>query len=90
MWLRNLVSVLTLLCGLLVSGLTAQNQAPPPSRGDAASTTPIKSDNSGAAVSPKTYVIGAQDILMIKVWREMDFSGPRYGPAGWQDPACRW
>jgi polysaccharide biosynthesis/export protein len=39
------------------------------------STAPVKADNS-AAVDPKTYVIGAQDILMIKVWREQDFTGP--------------
>ena len=74
---RNVGSVLTLLCGLFVSGpAVAQNQAPPPSRSDAASTAPIKSDSAGAAVDPKTYVIGAQDVLMIKVWREQDFTGP--------------
>lgn len=75
---RNVVSaVLTLLCGLLLSSpAAAQNQVPPPSRSDAASTAPIKSDSSGAAVDPKTYVIGAQDVLMIKVWREQDFTGP--------------
>ncbi len=75
---RNVVSaVLTLLCGLLVSiSAVAQNQAAPPSRSDAASTAPLKSDSGGAAVDPKTYVIGAQDVLMIKVWREMDFTGP--------------
>jgi polysaccharide export outer membrane protein len=74
---RNVVSVvLSLLCGLLVSSpAAAQNQAPPASRGDAASTAPIKSDASVTAVDPKTYVIGAQDILMIKVWRETDFTG---------------
>jgi polysaccharide export outer membrane protein len=54
----------------------AQNQGPPPTRSEAASTAPIKSDNAATAVDPKTYVIGAQDILMIKVWREMDFTGP--------------
>jgi polysaccharide biosynthesis/export protein len=73
---RNLVSVLTLLCGLLVCGLaTAQNQAPPATRSDA-STAPLKSDSAATAVDPKTYVIGAQDILNIKVWREADFTGP--------------
>lgn len=30
----------------------------------------------GAPVDPKTYVIGAEDILFIKVWRENDFTGP--------------
>jgi polysaccharide biosynthesis/export protein len=75
---RNVGSVvLSLLCGLLISSpAVAQNQAPPPSRGDAASTAPVKSDGGAVAVDPKTYVIGAQDILMIKVWREMDFTGP--------------
>lgn len=74
---RNAVSVvLTLLGGLVVSSpAMAQNQAAPPSRSDAASTAPIKSDTS-AAVDLKTYVIGAQDILLIKVWREQDFTGP--------------
>ncbi|HTS77301.1 MAG TPA: polysaccharide biosynthesis/export family protein [Bryobacteraceae bacterium] len=28
-------------------------------------------------IDPKTYVIGAEDILNIRVWRENDFSGPR-------------
>ncbi|MDP8991038.1 MAG: polysaccharide biosynthesis/export family protein [Acidobacteriota bacterium] len=71
---RNVVSaVLTLLCGLTA---VAQSPAPPPSHSDAPSAAPSKSDNSGAAVDPKTYVIGAQDVLMIKVWREMDFTGP--------------
>src|SRR5579862_8153623 len=75
---RNVAAVvLNLLCGLLVcSPAVAQNQVPPTSRSDASSTAPIKSDSSGAAVDPKTYIIGAQDILMIKVWREMDFTGP--------------
>ena len=75
---RNVVSVvLTLLGGLFVSSpAVAQNQAPPPSRSDAAATTPLKSDGASVAIDPKTYVIGAQDILMIKVWREQDFTGP--------------
>lgn len=30
----------------------------------------------GAPVDPKTYIIGAEDILMIKVWREPELSGP--------------
>ena len=30
----------------------------------------------GAPVDPRTYVIGAEDILMIRVWREPDLSGP--------------
>jgi polysaccharide export outer membrane protein len=44
------------------------------SRSDASSTAPIKAETS-VAVDPKSYVIGAQDILMIRVWREQDFTG---------------
>jgi len=32
-------------------------------------------DASPAAVDPHTYVVGAEDVLFIKVWREMDFTG---------------
>ena len=75
---RNVVAVvLTLLGGLVVSTpAVAQKQAPPPSRSDAPAAAPAKSDGAGVAVDPKTYVIGAQDVLMIKVWREQDFTGP--------------
>ena len=82
---RNAVSVvLTLVSGLWLAGLTAapalaQNREPaPPPAGFAA---PGRSDgaparpDSSVAVDPKTYVIGAQDILSIKVWREQDFTG---------------
>ncbi len=85
---RNAVSiVLTLVGALSVASLISgpalgQNQgSPPPPASQAtpgrndASTAPLKSDTP-AAVDPKTYVIGAQDILLIKVWREQDFSGP--------------
>ncbi len=30
----------------------------------------------GAPVDPKTYIIGAEDILQVRVWREPDLSGP--------------
>jgi len=30
----------------------------------------------GAPVDPKSYVIGSEDILYIRVWREPDFTGP--------------
>ncbi len=30
----------------------------------------------GAPIDPKTYLIGAEDILQIRVWREPDLSGP--------------
>jgi len=84
---RNSISVvLTVVSGLWLASWTAapamaQKESAPtppassaaPGRSDA-TTAPIKSDN-GVAVDPKTYVIGAQDVLSIKVWREQDFSG---------------
>jgi polysaccharide biosynthesis/export protein len=30
----------------------------------------------GAPIDPNTYVIGAEDVLQIRVWREPDLSGP--------------
>jgi polysaccharide export outer membrane protein len=45
-----------------------RNQAPP----DAAS----KLDTKAPEVDPHTYSIGAGDVLFVKVWREMDFTGP--------------
>ena len=82
---KAVVVVLTLVSGLWLASFTeaaalAQNSAsaPPassaaPGRGDAPSAPP-KSDSS-VAVDPKSYVIGAQDVLSIKVWREQDFTG---------------
>jgi polysaccharide export outer membrane protein len=81
---QNSVSVvLTLglwLAGLPASPALAQNRespsTPPASIAAAgrSDTAPAKPDSS-VAVDPKTYVIGAQDILSIKVWREQDFTG---------------
>jgi polysaccharide export outer membrane protein len=75
---RNMVFVLTILGAISVIGpLHAQkpqsaalgrNQAPP----DVAS----KLDTKTPEVDPHTYSIGAGDVLFVKVWREMDFTGP--------------
>lgn len=84
---KDLSVVLTVVIGLWLTWLTAapavgQSQPPTtpppassaaPSRSDAPAA-PAKSDSS-VAVDPKTYVIGAQDVLSIKVWREQDFTG---------------
>jgi polysaccharide export outer membrane protein len=61
------------LAWLTMTPALAQNRKAAPGRSDAP-TAPAKPD-SGAAVDPQTYVIGAQDILAIKVWREQDFTG---------------
>jgi len=79
--------LLTLVSGLWLAWLAAapalaQNREPAPSP-PAGSAAPGRNDapsapgkpDAGVAVDPKTYVIGAQDVLSIKVWREQDFSG---------------
>lgn len=48
-----------------------QPQAQAPSLEEAALRKAV-----GAPVDPKNYVIGAEDILMIRVWREPELSGP--------------
>lgn len=35
----------------------------------------VSPDATGLAVDPKSYVIGAEDILSIKIWRDPDLSG---------------
>jgi polysaccharide biosynthesis/export protein len=53
---------------------------PPPAKNEV--SRPVINNNTidgvGAAVDPRTYVIGAEDVLGIKVWREPDFSS-NYG-----------
>lgn len=36
----------------------------------------VQSGALGTAVDPKTYKIGAEDVIMVRVWREPDLSGP--------------
>jgi polysaccharide export outer membrane protein len=48
-----------------------QSAAPPNPSG----TTPV-SETVGAAVDPNKYLIGPEDVLFIKVWRENDFTLP--------------
>ena len=58
----------------------AQAQSRPPAalgRGtQAPQEAPGKLDANPPSVDPHTYSIGSGDILFIRVWREMDFTGP--------------
>jgi len=38
--------------------------------------TPGKPDLNPPSIDPRTYSIGTGDILFVRVWREMDFTGP--------------
>jgi polysaccharide export outer membrane protein len=70
---------------LMVAGLTAAAQPPEPkpterkaqSPPPASSTAPEKTaESSAAAVDPNKYLIGPEDILFVRVWREADFTLP--------------
>ena len=67
---------------LLVASLTLAAQEKKEAAPAAASPTAPSAEEEalkkavGAPVDPKTYVIGPEDILQIRVWREPDLSGP--------------
>lgn len=70
------VALLTLMAAV------AWGQAPPEAQKPAAEppTPPVEQAATeklvaAAPVDPKTFIIGAQDVLLIRVWREPDFSG---------------
>lgn len=73
------VSVLTVASTLLAAGAAAQQpqETAPAKPAQQQPSDPAKPDLSGIAapVDPHTYVIGAQDVLQIRVWREPDLSG---------------
>lgn len=67
------------LCSLMVSSMLAQAPAKPQVEKPPEQATPIRPGEDKTAlpvagVDPKTFQIGAEDILGIQVWREADFS----------------
>lgn len=50
-------------------GLTLQGQT-------AAAVIQTQADKAAAAVDPSKYLVGPEDVLFIKVWREPDFTLP--------------
>jgi polysaccharide export outer membrane protein len=76
--LRSGTAVCILLC-LLTAMLAAGAQG----NREAAAAPPVpKAEDEqlrkavGAPIDPKTYLIGPEDVLNIRVWREADLSGP--------------
>ncbi len=50
-------------------------QAPAPIKTEAPKATPsATSETSTAGVDPRVYIIGPEDVLFVRVWREMDFT----------------
>jgi polysaccharide export outer membrane protein len=79
---RDIPGILAVLAVLVLCCQTARAQsqptgppAPAPEKVEAPKTpTNVPPDAPGVGVDPKTYVIGADDILNIKTWREPDFT----------------
>jgi polysaccharide biosynthesis/export protein len=74
---RAFVFVVTILTGSLLAQIGLAQNPPPSAQGaaPARADTPNMPASGAAAVDPNTYVIGVQDVLNIRVWREMDFTG---------------
>jgi polysaccharide export outer membrane protein len=76
--LSCLVSILASIWAQMAYGQNrGQENAPTaPIRVEAPKAQPGQANTSApVAVDPRTYVIGPEDVLFIRVWREMDFSG---------------
>ena len=80
MFCGSLAVALTIFAGGFAVGQTrAQATAAPETEKAEAPKTPaaIPPDATGLPIDPKSYVIGPEDIILIKVWREPDFTGPK-------------
>jgi polysaccharide biosynthesis/export protein len=63
--------------GLTVAGQTKPAESKPQSPAPASPATSEKTaESSAAAVDPNRYLIGPEDVLFIRVWREPDFTSP--------------
>jgi polysaccharide biosynthesis/export protein len=58
-----------------LGGIASGQVKPEPAKPDTAPIAPAKAaEGVGAAVDPTKYLIGSEDVLYIKTWREPDFS----------------
>ena len=80
---RRIVGVLVTFIVLSAIGAAQGSQqqqqattAPPPPEAPKPPSS-VSPDATGLPIDPKTYVIGPEDILSIKVWREPDFTGAK-------------
>jgi polysaccharide biosynthesis/export protein len=64
------------LAGIALFGAVATAQTKPDINKPQSPNPPGGSEASAAAVDPNKYLVGPEDILYIKVWREIDFTGP--------------
>ena len=76
MVLKSVLVVLSIAGVPLAAQQDRSAQAPPaPIKTEAPKATPlVTSETSSAGVDPRVYVIGPEDVLFVRVWREMDFT----------------
>jgi polysaccharide biosynthesis/export protein len=79
---RRSLAVLVVLNVIFVAGAqqTQNPNAPPPApeKNEAPKVPSVLApDTTGLPIDPKSYVIGPEDIINVKVWREQDFTGPK-------------
>jgi polysaccharide export outer membrane protein len=83
--MRNVISVSAWLalaaCGMLAAQQPAPEQQPPAAQATTDKATEpgtapeVKPAPNAAAVDPKAYIIGPEDLISIRVWREPENSG---------------
>ena len=76
---RAVFGVLIVFSAGFAVGQTKPTAAPPPPEKTEAPKVPaaLAPDATGLPIDPKSYIIGPEDIISIKVWREPDFTGPK-------------
>jgi polysaccharide export outer membrane protein len=77
--MRRLSVTVSIAAGLLAifagPGAGRSTAAPQDQRNTAAPSAEPKSVPSASGVDPKTYKIGAEDVILVRVWREPELSG---------------
>jgi len=75
--LRNVLLILSIASVTVAAQDRADRNAPPtPIKEEAPKALPgASAEATSAGVDPHVYVIGGEDVLYVRVWREMDFTG---------------
>lgn len=75
-WLGMALVLSSGLCAAQQPNTPAPQPPAPPEKVEAPKTPQGAVDGAAAPVDPRTYVIGPEDIIMVEVWREPDFTKP--------------
>lgn len=70
----RIVGVLFLLFACALAGLAQEQKKAEPAPPVSALADPEAKKSAGAPVDPATYVIGAEDVLLVRVWKDPDAS----------------